>query len=169
MRNSVVLPVMGVLTVIAGAVGLQLGESAIAQIDPVHFQGDAPVVRDVTQDARAQAAPAFTSAYGWADANQALARDCGDCPALRARDAYAATAVSTDPVIADLYDRPPTYRPPTYRGADDAAPDEPVAERRDVNRYLYFPVNQDQAEAAESLRSDGDRPDPAAAVEPVGL
>ena len=34
MRNSV-LPVMGVLTVVAGAIGLQIGEGTIAQIDPI--------------------------------------------------------------------------------------------------------------------------------------
>jgi hypothetical protein len=165
MQGSVVLPVMGVLTVIAGAVGLQLGESAIAQIDPVHFQGAPPELRDVTANPRPRPVNAYAGAYGWEAGQQVRAADCGDCPALNARDAYAVAGPLPDPSIARDWEEQPAY--------DAAAPD-PEAQRyatewRRVSRYVHYPVTPEQAEIAESLAVDSPRRLAPLADEPSGL
>jgi hypothetical protein len=156
MRNSVMLPVMGVLVVIAGAVGLQLGESAVAQIDPVHFQGASPKLRDVRSDPLPAPAPAYASGYSWDEGYDAMARDCGDCPAREARHVYAAVPPIGDPAIEGAYDEAPEF--------DVAAVDE-QAERyavdwSRVSRYVHYPISADQAEIAESVRVERERPAP---------
>lgn len=159
MRNNVMLPVMSVLVVIAGAVGLQLGESAVAQIDPVHFQGAAPKLRDIRSDPLPAPAPSYASGYSWEEGYDAMARDCGDCPALRAREVYAAVPPVGDPVIEEAYDEAPAY--------DAAAIDEQAqryaVEWRRVSRYVHYPIAADQADIAESVAIERERPAPPSA------
>jgi len=151
-RNSTILPVMGVLTVIAGAVGLQLGESAIAQIDPIHFSGPRPVPRDVTRDPRTPLAATYASVYGWAEGYESRARDCGDCPALSARMAYAAEP-EPEPAAAPEPRRELWRDPVSFERAEyEEAPD--TREWRKISRYVNYPVTQDQAALAESLGAD---------------
>lgn len=167
MRDSRVLPVMGVLTVIAGALGLQLGESAIAQIDPVHFSGPRPLPRDVSRERRAEPPATYASAYGWAEGYGAQAADCGDCPAANARDVYAPLS---EP-LADGADSQPWRAPIAYDRLDH----EEEADRREwreIGRYVHYPVTHDQADLAESLpvdRGGGDTPEMPDASEPAGL
>ena len=158
MRNSV-LPVMTVLTIVAGAVGLQLGESAIGQIDPLYFQGRVPL-RDVSKDPRPPSSSAFAQASGWAEGYQALAADCGDCTRV-------ASGAPVAPV-APLY----TYSDPTieprWQYADDAASGDELRIERSiestrVQRYLHYPVSAEQEadrtaiaeEAVEPADTDG--------------
>lgn len=146
MRNSIVLPVMGVLTIIAGAVGLQLGESAIAQIDPIHFQGPRPALRDVSRDARPQPGPTYASAAGWAEGPQVGDLDCGDCPALNARTAYA--GYGADAVPDEPWRAPLTFDRADYEEQAD------TREWSEISRYVHYPVTQDQADLADSLAVD---------------
>lgn len=141
--NSNLLPVMGVLTVVSGAVGLQLGESAIAQIDPIHFQGPAPTPRDVSQDPLPPVGPTYASAYGWAQSEAALAAECGDCGTPAARTAVSAT---WEPVYGAAPQ--PRYVPvsvPRYEPREVKAERE-VAEWRDVTRYTSYRVVEDEPE-----------------------
>ncbi|HZH07226.1 MAG TPA: hypothetical protein VEY69_11170, partial [Lautropia sp.] len=73
---------MTVLAVISGAVGLQLGETTIAQIDPLYFQGPAPQPIDVTKTARPAPGPSYGQASGWPEGYAARAADCPDCPTI---------------------------------------------------------------------------------------
>ena len=147
--NSNLLPVMGVLTVVAGAVGLQLGESAIAQIDPIHFQGAAPVPRDVSRDPLPQLGPTYAQAYNWEQSELALASECGDCDARNARTAVAST---WEPVYEPVYAE--AAAPPRRLVAaslprdvpDQVRFEEDAAEVRQVSRYVHYPVTQEQAE-----------------------
>ena len=139
---------MTVLTVVAGAVGLQLGESAIAQIDPLYFQGAALPARDVTQDPRRPRPPAYAEASGWAEGYQARAADCGDCPFLLARQSYA-----PQPGVA-LFDYSDPTIAPRWEEAEAELlieePMEPIVETRieagRVQRYLHYPVDAEQTE-----------------------
>lgn len=143
LSNSNLLPVMGVLTVVAGAVGLQLGESAIAQIDPVHFQGPAPTPRDVSRDPLPPVGPSYASAYGWAQSEAALAAECGDCAALNARTAVAATwepVYAAAPEVRYVPVSVPSYEP------REVKVEREVAEWRDVTRYTSYPVAHDEPE-----------------------
>ncbi len=141
--NSNLLPVMGVLTIVAGAIGLQLGESAIAQIDPIHFQGPAPVPRDVSRDPLPPVGPSYASAYGWAQSEAALAAECGDCGTPAALTAVAAT---WEPV----YEAAPEPRAapvsiPSYEPREERLERE-VAEWREVTRYTSYPVAYEEPE-----------------------
>lgn len=161
MRGAV-LPVMGVLMVVAGAVGMQIGESAIAQIDPVHFQGAPPEPHDVTRDPRPAPPPAYADASGWAEGYEAMARDCGDCPMLLARHGYAPASSSWGPPdeLALISARPAVHPAPAAQAeeplviaAAEPAPPPPAAR---YSRYLDFPVNQDQAELARAVAAERD-------------
>jgi hypothetical protein len=164
MRNSV-LPVMTVLTVIAGAVGLQLGESAIAQIDPTYFEGAAVPARDVTKDPRPIRAPGFSEASGWEQGYKAMAADCGGCSPVRQSAGLAAPAAPLF-TYSDA-----TIEPRWQQAADSATGDELRIERSlesaQVQRYLHYPVSADQAEIRAGLQ--GGSPAPAPAEGPTGL
>ena len=138
--NSNLFPVMGVLTIVAGAIGLQLGESAIAQIDPIHFQGPAPTPRDVSRDPLPPVGPTFASSYGWAQSEAALMAECGDCGARNARTAVAA---SWEPIPEPLRERYVPAAVPSY------VPEEVQAEReatawREVTRYTSYQVEHQE-------------------------
>jgi hypothetical protein len=144
--RGAVLPVMGVLSVVAIAFGFQLGESAISQIDPLYFRGGAPIPQDVS--GRQQAAPTSTyaSASGWDEGRVAMAHDCGgDCPALRAREMGIAPSSLGIGEIAPL-PRPravaiePVF-PEAPIAAIDGSADSPPPSR--TNRYLHYPVSQE--------------------------
>ena len=138
--NSNLFPVMGVLTIVAGAIGLQLGESAIAQIDPIHFQGPAPTPRDVSRDPLPPLGPSYASAYGWAQSEAALAAECGDCGVPAARTAVAAT---WEPVYAAAPEpRAVPVSIPSYEPRETKLERE-VAEWREVTRYTSYPVAQE--------------------------
>jgi hypothetical protein len=163
MRNSV-LPVMGVLTVISGAVGLQLGESAISQIDPLYFEGAAPSPRDVSKDPRPQRAPGFAEASGWAEGYEARAADCGPGCASTTAGGYAVPAA---PLFeySDATIQPRWEQAVAPMSADDLRIDRTLRSA-DVERYLHFQVSSDQAEIRAGL--EGELP-AEAAEEPIGL
>lgn len=167
MRNSV-LPIMGVLTVVAAAVGLQIGESAIAQIDPTYFQGATTPPHDVTKDPRPQREPGFAQASGWAQGYAARAEDCGDCPALLARQSHAAVYAAPAYVDATIQ---PRWEQADAAGALAVDEEQMVRsiEASRINRYLHYPVSADQAETRRDL---GTKPAPAPGAEgdgPIGL
>jgi hypothetical protein len=148
MRNSV-LPVMIVLTIIAGAVGLQLGESAIGQIDPTYFQGALERPRDVTKDPRPQRKPGFAEASGWAQGYQAMAADCGGCAPV--------TGASYAAPVATLFTYSDATIEPQWQLAADDAQElriERSVEAGQVQRYLHYPVSADQAEIRAGLEGE---------------
>lgn len=92
MDTKLAAPAFGALVLAAVAFGVHLGESAIAQINPLHFQGAALHPRDrgvvVDGNALVENGPRFAQLYGWAEGAEARTADCFDCAALAARDAY---------------------------------------------------------------------------------
>lgn len=161
MRNSV-LPVMTVLVVVAGAAGLQLGETTIAAIDPLHFQGAATPARDVSRGPLEPRRNDFAAASGWEQGYAGRTADCGaNCP-----QSYADQALGIDAGAPLIPYSDPTIEP-RWEQASAAADDDPrlierSAESGRVQRYLHYPVSADQAEMRAAL--DGE-----AAVEPDGL
>ena len=151
-----ILPVMAVLTVVAGAVGLAVGDGAIGQIDPIHFQGAAPKPRDVTQIPRPAQAPGYAQASGWAEGYAAREADCGsDCPAYLVRQSREIAPASQPYREARLE--------PGWQAASAPAPmvveAQPPLQQADaapsrLNRYLHYPVTQDQAAIARSVAAE---------------
>jgi len=132
---------------VAAIVGLQLGQSAISEIDPAHFQG--PAARPAGVEpvaARPDADDPFSQPYpaNWAE-GPGGAGCGGDCEARRARAAAAAFA---GPVAArDL--TAPYWRDVTPTTELRPWPAGVIPNRGlSVERYMHYPVTQDQAEAA---------------------
>jgi len=146
---------MTVLTVISGAVGLALGESAIAQIDPLYFQGSVTPARDISQDPRPQRRPGFADASGWQEGFDARDRDCGDCPAgtmvveMDRSDAYAAPLVAySDPTIRPRWEE-------TADAGDDLRIDRAIRSS-DLERYLHYPISSDQEEIGAGIEGEAE-------------
>lgn len=133
--------------------GIQLGESAVAEIDPIHFQGPAIHPRDrgaaIEEPLPPPARPRFAAYYGWAEGQAARAQDCGGCDAIAARDAYAEPAVVFEEPL------PP---PRVWRGNRgdyvmtvvepetlEEEPDAFLAEHEDVVRYASYPISSEEA------------------------
>jgi len=124
----------------ASVLGVQLGRSAIAEINPVHFRGELARPRAVDPNAGAVVPDAYASAYGFGDGFAARAADCGgDCDAREARDAFA-------------FDPPVRARPaggPYWRDATPVADPRPWApgevgpDALSVERYLHYPVEEE--------------------------
>lgn len=157
MANFITLPALGVALFVAAGTGVYLGESSIGLIKPVYFQGPAihPRDRGAALDPNAIRArePAFSDLYGWVEGDAALVRDCGDCEALRARDAHVYSAVvpyfgSTGEVrlaSREAVEEPQAdYEAPVSRASEAAAR---------IQRYANYPVSADESSAEADYKS----------------
>ena len=151
-------PALGASLVLAVAGGIQLGESAISLINPIHFQGPAIHPRDrgaaIDPNRVTHREPAFASLYGWDEGHSAHAADCGDCEVLNARDSYAYRYAYADPApvrIAEEAWEPPVAADEGYDGTggpEEAPVQYEVIEER-VERYAYYPVEEDEVDEAD--------------------
>ena len=151
---------MGLLT--AAIIGIQLCESAVAEIDPVHFQG--PAERPAGIDpaaARTAVDDPYAGAHGWGESFPPGATSCGgDCEARQARAAaaaFAGPAETRDTAAPYWRDATPTTE--SRPGPQGHVPDRGLS----VERYMHYPVNEEQAaqDAAPAPAA------PAPAEEPV--
>lgn len=141
MRLSI-LPVMTVLTVVAGAAGLQVGESAIAQIDPLYFQGPAPTPIDRSLADRPESAPTYADATGHGEGFAARAEDCPDCGAA---PAGGVPPTRRWEVAADVPTYPAARRElAAVEESAEVAPDPVSPQSASVRRYTSYPVSADQ-------------------------
>lgn len=159
MKQGSSLPALAIVVAAAAVFGVELGESAIAEIDPVHFRGPAihPAARGAAIDPGeldAPAAPQFASLYGWEEGNAARAEACGDCDSGWAPDPYEqevevsyADAVAAAEEIASRE----RWAEAALDEAEDAI--EAIEDEIDweaVERYAYYPVAEDELEPSES-------------------
>lgn len=127
---------MGALALAVG-LGVQLGESAVREIDPLYFQGPAarPAGLDAVAEAPAPAPAAYAQAYGWQEGNAArLAESSIDYP-------YAPTPM---PVAARQLQEPAP--PPPLSLAP--WPAGQVSAHPEVERYTDYPIEAKEAPAA---------------------
>lgn len=157
MRN-LTLPVMTVMTVISGAVGLQIGESAIAQIDPLYFQGPAPAPIDVSRNARPAGPNAYAEASGWEEGQAARAQDCPDCGAASSGVYATSRSDSLPGPTPGSAERAPIEQAELVI---EEAPFERSAESQRVRRYLDYPVSADQARIRAALEAEAEAAAPA--------
>ena len=162
MTSPLALPALGISLLAAVAAGIHLGESAVAAIDPVHFQGPAlhPRDRGAALDERALLAerPAPPPSYGWEQGHAARAADCGDCDLQERRGARAYSAVV--PYFGDTGEPPEreAYRAEAaqvrvFRGSTDSA--EPIdSPKRRIERYAHFPLGYEEAAFAAPLAEE---------------
>ena len=153
------LPVLVIMTLVAVAGGYQLGEAAVAQIDPLYFEGAAAPARDVTQGARPGQANAYAAASGWEEGYAARSVECGaDCPPAltdgRVTRADVALTPYADPTIA------PRWEEASRPAAEDLLVPESTPEESRVTRYMHYPVSADQAEIRTALEGGKSDPEP---------
>jgi hypothetical protein len=161
--RSSALIAAGAGLLVAAIIGIQLGESAVAEIDPVHFQG--PAERPAGIDpaaARTVVDDPYAEAYGWGESFPPGTAACGgDCEARQARAAAAAFAGPAEARDSAA----PYWRDVTPTTELRPWPPGHVANRSlSVERYMHYPVNEEQAAQAAA-------PEPAApapAEEPAG-
>ena len=141
--RSSALAAAGVGLMAATILGIQLGESAVSEIDPVHFQGPAPPVIGIDPVADRAAPPdAYAQAYVWGDSGAPGPICGGDCEGHQARAAAAAFAgpVETRDTPAPYWrDVTPTTELRPWQ------PGEVGYRGLSVERYMHYPVTQDQA------------------------
>jgi hypothetical protein len=144
------------LILAAGAFGVHVGQSAIAQINPLYFQGAAEHPRDrgvvVDEAALLERGPRFAQAYGWAQGAAARTADCVDCEALAARDAYSGGARGLQFAVVESGWRgeaqPAAYAPdPQDELTPVEEPDAFETRRAEVGRYAAYAIEEKPAEA----------------------
>ena len=163
MLNPFSLPVMGGSLLAAVIVGLQLGQSSVSLINPIYYQAPPlhPRLRGAAIDERSldrTPEPAYGQLYGWEQGYAARAADCGNCEALRARDAFAYSARvpyfggreglsrRVEQARADLGDQFADV-------PEEAAPRFAAAER-----YAYYAVSEDDVEPEPDALTAADGP-----------
>jgi hypothetical protein len=134
---------MGALALSVG-IGVQLGESAISEIDPVHFRGAPIHPRDrgaaVDPNEQPPLESTFAQAYGWTEGNAARLAESGiDYP-------YAPTPAA--------YHRVEPASLPQPLPAVELQPWQPgeVSSRPRVERYMDYPI--------EATPAEEEKPDP---------
>lgn len=145
-------PMLAVMTLVAVAGGYQLGETAIAQIDPLYFEGPAAPAVDVTERPRLRQMNAYAAASDWEKGYADRAVDCGaDCPPALTRGtltrADVALATYADPTIAPRWEEASSPAP-----EDLLIPERPRDESR-VGRYMHYPVSAEQAEIRAAVEA----------------
>ena len=160
MNNMLTLPALGASILVAVAGGVQLGESTVGMINPIHFQGPAVHPRDrgaAIEEAQIRPAQAsFGSLYGWDQGRSAMLQDCGDCEALAARDAYAEfhePEVRVHRATIEEWEQPAASDEHQGMGGPDEIEirDLDAELRARVARYAYYEIQEPEvAEEAEA-------------------
>ena len=153
MTSPYALPVLGVSILAAAAAGIHLGESAVASINPIYFQGPAlhPRERGAAIDERSLALARAPSppVYGW---DQGYAARDVDREALAARDTQAYSAVvpyfgGDEPPAKPIgYETEAGVR--VHRGSDERVA-LAEAETGRIEYYAQHPLGYEEAAFAE--------------------
>jgi hypothetical protein len=119
---------------LAVGLGVQMGESAIGAIDPIHFQGAAPPPQGIDPALPPPPQSAYAQAYGWEQGNAALQADGASARGYEDFD-YVPQAI-VRPAAAPLWQEPAA--PPNL------APWPPgqVSSHPEVERYTDYPIEE---------------------------
>ena len=145
----------------AAIIGVQLGESAISEINPIHFQGPLEPPRAVTPPPEAPPYDPYRADYVWSlPPDPTLARCLGDCDTTLSGRAQRLAMDEPAGRDASL---------PYWRDSTPATelrpwpPGEMPNAGRSLERYMTYPVNREQSEAAAAEPAAVRTPPPAPA------
>ncbi len=146
-------PLLGAVLIGAAGIGAHMGETAIANINPLYFQGPAVHPRDrgaaVDPSLLPASGPRFADHYGWAQGTEARLADCGDCAALAARDQYALLPAHH---LATAYSEPLAQRMEPQ--AESEPQDDFIVEvAPEIERYAYYPIEEKPEGKADAYAS----------------
>lgn len=148
----------------AGIVGVQLGQSAISEVNPIHFQGPLERPKAITPPPEPAPYDPYAQTYNWtmgAGETEAMACEL-DCDGSQAREAMRLALAGQDGAPAPAL---PAWRDATPQTELRPWPPGTVPGRGlSVERYLHYPVNQEQAARAgqRSAEPAAETPAPAA-------
>ena len=150
-RRSDAVLALSVGIFVAAVIGVQLGHGAIAEINPIHFQG-APMPPQGIDPATIRPRPGdgYAQAYGLQQGYAARDFDCrGNCDALEARRAaITAIAAIAAPAAGGPYWRDATPAPEPAPWPPGETGGRPLS----VERYMHYPVEDaPKAEADDEL------------------
>jgi hypothetical protein len=159
LNRSTSLLALSFAVLVAGVLGVQLGQSAIGAINPLYYGGEAPPARAVDGRERQPAQPAYYQAYDWQQGAEARAIACSDnCGAPEPYESYDYVE-APQPRLAGA-----EWRDPTTTVELEPWPAGQVARegRAAVMRYADYPVETkpDAADGKDEPVADG--PNPAA-------
>jgi len=155
LSNRVLWPSMIGIALAVG-LGVQMGESAIGSIDPIHFQGAAARPQGIDPNVQPPAQSAFAQAYGWEQGNAARLADSGTFQDFNYLPQPASVQHVAEPV---WHDAPPIMTP---------WPPGQVSSHPDIERYTDYPIEEKPAvQQAEPEEPESDQPD-ASALSPTG-
>ena len=147
--------------VVAAIIGVQLGQSAISSIHPVHFQG--PLAPEgITPPPEPAPYDPYGQPYVWSMGQPAAAMACApDCDGTQARRAMRLAldeSAGRDSALPPWRDATPaTQLQPWPPGA--------VSTGRTFERYLHYPVDREQAEHPLPQPAAAEVPAPATPAE----
>jgi hypothetical protein len=131
--------------VFAAILGVQLGQSAISEINPIHFQGPLEHPHGITPPLEPAPYNPYGQSYVWSITPPASLVDCvePDCGAPRTREAVRLAldeVAGRDPALPYWRDATPATELRPW--APGTLPDRGLA----VERYMHYPVNREQVE-----------------------
>jgi hypothetical protein len=159
--SSLALTAVGL--VFAAILGVQLGQSAISEINPIHFQGPLERPQAITPPPEPAPYDPYGQPYVWSMTPPASLVDCiePDCGAARTREAVRLTlaeAAGRDPALPYWRDATPATELRPW--APGTLPDRSLA----VERYMHYPVNREQAAAPAPELKPAPQPETTAAT-----
>ena len=153
MSYSLKIPALGARVVAGAAFGLHLGQSAVAGINPLYFQGAAVHPRDrgaaVADVPLAPVQSDFARAYGWDQGANARAEDCPGCAPAGSPQYHARSQAGYRSEV-DLALAPPAPRVrPAVQYAEEEQPEVFSTHSASVDRYAHYDIEeQSSVEAA---------------------
>lgn len=156
-RRSNHLLAVSVAALLASVLGVQLGRSAIGEINPVHFRGPASRPQGIDPNALPPSGDAFAQAEIRTQNQAPPPYECGeDCDSYRARRAMVVALAETSPGrrAPKPYwrDATPTTEPASW------TPGETGRRPLSVDRYMHYPIEEASAETAPADSAADDKP-----------
>lgn len=132
--------------VIAAVIGVQLGQSAISDINPIHFQGPLERPQAITPPPEPAPYDPYARQYVWTmppDPTLAgcVASDCGAAETRMAVQLAMDESAGRDPALPPWRDATPNTELRPWQ------PGEVPGRGRGVEHYMHYPVSREQAEA----------------------
>jgi hypothetical protein len=144
--------------VVAAIIGVRIGQSAISEINPIHFQGPLERPRAITPPPEPASYNPYGQPYVWSTPPDPPLADCGaDCDSAQSNRAMRLAldeAAGRDTALPYWRDATPTTQLRPW--APGTLPD-----RGPIERYLHYPVDSEQAAQKDA--------DPAPAPEVSGV
>ena len=158
--NSLALTAIGLVA--AAILGVQLGQSAISEINPVHFQG--PLAPEgITPPPEPAPYDPYAQPYVWSMPPSASLVDCtGDCGAAQTHEAVRLAmddSAGRDAALPYWRDATPTTELQPW------APGAVPGRDRNILPYMHYPVNREQAD--EAVRMDANQAYPKPVPQPA--